>query len=89
MVAFLFVLGLIIVVVCILGIYFLSKNEVITMIVYKTGMCENDIDERLKNKEDLTIRCINIINRQINLDIKIFDEVKNIKSSKINNYENY
>ena len=87
MVTFLFILGLIIVIICLVLIFILSKNDKLTMIVYKTGMCEVDIDERLKNKEDLTIRSINIINRQIKLDIKIFEDVKNLKAIKLNNYE--
>ncbi len=87
MISFLFVLGVIIIIVCLVIIFILTKNENITMLVYKTGMCESDIDDRLKNKEDLILRCINIINRQIKLEIKVFDEVKNIKVSKLNNYD--
>lgn len=87
MATFLFIFGLIIILTCLISIFFLSKNEIITILVYKTGICESDMDDRLKNKEDLIIRCINIINRQLKLEIKIFDEVKNIKSSKLNNYE--
>lgn len=87
MIPFLFALGLVILILCLVGIYIINKSETVTMLIYKTGMCESDIDERLINKEDLILRCINIINRQIKLDIKIFDEVKNIKVSKLNNYE--
>lgn len=87
MVIFLFILGIIVLIACLIGIFILTKSEVITMLIYKTGMCESDIDERLKNKEDLILRCVNIINRQIKLDIKIFDEVKNIKANKLNNYD--
>lgn len=87
MIHFLFVLGVLVLIICIIGIFLLTKNEIITMLIYKTGMCENDIDERLKNKEDLILRSINIITRQIKLEIKIFDEVKNIKANKLNNYD--
>lgn len=87
MILFLSILGVVILILCLIGIYIINKNEEITMLKYKTGMCESDIDERLKNKEDLILRCINIINRQIKLEIKIFDEVKNIKSSKLSNYD--
>jgi len=55
--------------------------------MFKTGMCESDIAERLKNKEDFILRCINIINRQLKLDIKIFEDVKNLKATKPNNYD--
>lgn len=84
---FLFVLGVAVVIFCLLGIYFLNKNEILTKLMYKIGLCESDIDERLKNKEDLLTRIINIINRQIKLEIKIFDEVKNLKANKPNNYD--
>ena len=87
MITFLFMIGITVILSCIIGIYIITKNESITMILYKTNMCENDIDDRLKNKEDLCLRCINIINRQIKLDIKAFEDVKNIKSSKLNNYD--
>lgn len=87
MVTFLFVLGVIIILFCLVAIFFLSKGEMITILMYKTGICENDMSDRLKSKEDLIIRCINIIIRQLKLDIKIFDEVKNIKANKLNNYE--
>ncbi len=87
MVIFLYVVGAIIIILCLVLIFFVSKNEHLTMVIYKTNMCESDIDDKLKNREDLTIRCINIINRQINLDIKLFEEVKNIKINKVSNYD--
>lgn len=87
MIGFLSTLGFLVLLICLLGIFFISKNERLTTLIYKTGICEGDIDDRLKNKEDLIIRTINIINRQIKLEIKVFDEVKNIKASKINNYD--
>lgn len=87
MVTFLFILGVVVLLVCIIGIYILTKNEVVTMLIFKTGMCESDIAQRLKNEEDFVLRCINIINRQLKLDIKIFDEVKNLKVTKPNSYD--
>ena len=87
MITFLFVVGVVVLVFCLVGIYFLSKNEFITTIIFKIGMCESDINERLIVKEDYVLRCINIINRQLKLDIKIFEDVKNIKSNKLNNYD--
>lgn len=87
MITFLFILGIIILLICIIGIYILTKSEIVSMLVFKTGMCESDIDERLKNKEDLILRCINIINRQLKLEIKVFDDVKNLKSIKPTNYD--
>ena len=87
MIVILYVIGILILITCLILIFILSKNEVITMLVYKTNMCDTDIDERLKSKEDLINRCINIITRNKKIDIKIFEEVKNIKTSKLNNYE--
>lgn len=87
MIHFLFILGIIVILLCIIGIFIITKNDLLTMLIYKTNMCESDIDERLKSKEDLTLRSINIINRQIKLDIKTFEEVKNIKANKLNNYD--
>ncbi len=87
MVAFLFVTGVIVIVFCLVSIFFLSKSEIITILLYKTGICENDISDRLKSEEDLIIRCINIIIRQLKLDIKLFDEVRNMNSGKLNIYE--
>lgn len=87
MIHFLFIIGVIVLVGCLVGIYVLNKNDKVTMFIYKTGLCENDIDERLKSKEDLVLRCINIISRQLKLEIKKFEEVKNLKVSKLNNYD--
>ncbi len=83
----LFVIGVVVLVGCLLAIFFLIKSENVLSLVYKFGLCENDIDDKLKEKEDLILRAINIINRQIKLDIKIFDEVKNLKINKLNNYD--
>jgi len=87
MIGFLSVLGFVVLISCLLGILFVSKNENLTKLMYKSGICESDMDDRLKSKEDLILRTINIINRQIKLDIKVFDEVKNIKVNKLNKYD--
>ena len=41
----------------------------------------------LNNKEELILRVIGIIGRQLNTEFKVFESVKNIKASKINNYD--
>ncbi len=83
----LFIIGVIVLVGCLIAIFFITKSENILSLAYKTQLCENDIDDKLKEKEDLELRVINIINRQIKLDIKIFEEVKNLKVDKLNNYD--
>lgn len=87
MVTILFVLGIVILLVCIIGMFILSKNEMVTMLIYKTGMCESDIALRLKNEEDFILRSINIINRQLKIEIKIFEDIKNLKVTKPNYYD--
>lgn len=83
----LFIIGVIVLIGCLVAIFFISKSENVLSLAYKTQLCENDINDRLKEKEDLELRVINIINRQIKLDIKIFEDVKNLKVDKLNNYD--
>ena len=73
----------ILLVVSILLIIFLSKNNKLKNVLYKLSMCEDEFNTALKNKEDLVLRLISIINRQLNLDLKEFTAVKNIKVDKL------
>ena len=83
----LYVSGIIVLVVCITLIFFISKGEVVTTLVYKFNICEKEIVEFLNNKESLVLRVINIIERQLKTEFKIFEDVKNIKVSKPSVYE--
>lgn len=83
----LFIIGLIVLLGCLIGIFIITKGNIILSLAYKTQLCEKDIDDKLKEKEDLELRVINIINRQIKIDIKIFESIKNLKVDKLNNYD--
>ena len=51
----LFIIGVIVLVGCLIAIFFITKSENILSLAYKTQMCENDIDDKLKEKEDLEL----------------------------------
>lgn len=87
MVTFLFILGLIVLFVCLILIFYITKSEILLSLVYKMNMCKKEVEEFLKVKEDLVLRVINIISRELNIEYKIFDEVKNIKTSKLDQYD--
>ena len=82
-----YVIGSILLITCLIGILFLTKGDKLSMLVYKINMCENDIDKNLNQKEEATLRLISIIERQLNISLKDFDDVKNLKSTKPNNVE--
>ena len=83
----LYIVGIVVLVVCLVGIFYLTKSEHVVTLVYKMNMCDKEINEFLDIKESLILRIISIITRELKVDYKVFDKVKNIKSSKINNYE--
>lgn len=83
----LYMVGIVVLVVCLVGIFYLTKSEYVVTLVYKMNMCDKEINEFLDIKESLILRIISIITRELKVDYKVFDKVKNIKSSKINNYE--
>lgn len=83
----LFIVGVIVLLICLISIFFITKGNNILSLAYKTNLCEKDIDDRLKEKEDLELRVINIINRQVKIDIKVFESIKNLKVDKLNNYD--
>lgn len=83
----LYIVGIIILISSLLGIFYLSKSDNVVTLMYKINMCDKEINEFLDNKESLIVRVINIINRELKSEYKVFDKVKNIKSSKLNNYD--
>lgn len=66
----------------ILIIYYKNK---IKSLQYKMNVSELNINENLKNKLDLVIRSINIIERELKIESKKFEAVKKIKNEKTNN----
>lgn len=87
MVTIIYVTSTIVLLGSLIAIFFLIKNDKLKNIKYKIDMCEKDIDSFLKTKEEDIIRLISIINRELDLDIKEFESVKNLKISKLNNIE--
>ncbi len=83
----LYIIGILLLVICLVLIFFVSKSERIVNLTYKFNMCEKEINVFLNNKEELILRVIGIIGRQLNTEFKVFESVKNIKASKINNYD--
>ena len=59
------------------------KNK-IKSLQYKMTVSETSINENLKNKLDLIIRSINIIERELKIESKKFEAVKKIRNEKIN-----
>lgn len=69
------------------GIIYAARYNKIVIELLKTQEAEVNIDQELRNKYDDILRCINIIERKLKLDIKTFEEVKKIKSDKVSNFE--
>jgi len=60
------------------------KNKV-NSLRYKMHVSESGITENLKEKLDLIIRSINIIERELKIESKKFEAVKKIRNEKTNN----
>lgn len=80
-----YIVGILVLLICLMGIIFLTKNEKLNMINYKIEMCEKDIEKNLNQKEESINRLISIVERQLKISIKDFEDVKNLKSSKVDN----
>ncbi len=80
----LMIAAIIVFAVCMLLILFVSKNRKILSLINKMTEAESVIKENLKNKLELNIRAINIIERELKIESKMFGEVKKIKADKIN-----
>lgn len=76
-----------IIIICSLGILFVSKYNEISKINVKINDAEINIDETLRNKFDLITKIINIIEKNTDAESKIFEEIKKIKSNQYSNFE--
>ena len=56
--------GVLVIIFCFIGIFYLTKSEQVVMLVYKMNMCDKEINEFLDIKESLIIRILNIIRRE-------------------------
>ena len=77
-------------VVAIISILVINYRNKINSLRYKMGISEKTIKDNLKDKLDLTIRTINIIERELKLESKKFEAVKKIRNEKTNsiNFDN-
>jgi len=87
MLKFLLIFAIISLIACILILYIIYNYHSIENVLYKINVCENKINELLKNKTDLINRIVNIIERELKIEIKIFEEFKKINSNNLNNYD--
>ena len=53
MITVLNIVGIVILLGCLIGIYMLFKNDKINNLVYKINMCEKELDETLKAKKKI------------------------------------
>ena len=87
MITALYIVGILVIIICLVGIMYLFKNDTLVTLLYKINMCERDINIYLDNKESFILRCISIISRELEDKYKSFDKAENLKSNKVNNYE--
>lgn len=79
------VIAIAVFVLSVISIFILINKKKILTLKYKMEISEQTINENLKAKLDLIIRAINIIEREAKIESKKFEEVKKIKSDKMNN----
>ena len=84
------IVAAVIFVVAIISILIINYRNKINSLKYNMNVSNNTIKDNLKNKLDLTIRTINIIERELKLESKKFEAVKKIRNEKINsiNFDN-
>lgn len=82
---FILVSSIVVLVTAVVLIFLLSKKKRITILLKKISLAESEISENLKTKLDIIIRLINIIERELKIESKAFDEIKKINGAKVNN----
>ena len=86
----LILLGMIIVICLIFGIYTILYNKMQDFII-RINEVESIIDDNLRNKYDTINKCISIIkgNKELDeeVDHKIFDEIVRLKTKKVSNFD--
>ncbi len=81
------VLLIAIIILCSIGIVFINCYNKINKALLKINDAEISIDEDLRNMYDLVIKAINIIEKSIKTENKIFKELRNVKSDEYSNFE--
>ncbi len=84
------VVAAVIFIAAIISILILNYKNKINSLKYKMSISDKTIKDNLKEKLDLTIRTINIIERELKLESKKFEAVKKIRNEKTNsiNFDN-
>ena len=72
----LLVLAIVTLVLCIIAMFIVINYNSIVEVLYKVNVSEKKITETLKTKQDLLSRAINIIEKQLKIDTKVFDDYK-------------
>lgn len=80
----LMIIAIIVFVAAIVFIFFVSKKNKLKSLSDKIAVSEKSISESLKNKLDIITRIINIIERELKIESKTFEEVKKVKIERIN-----
>ena len=86
----LMIIAIVVFVVAIIAILVINYKNKVKALKYKMNVSEKTIKDNLKDKLDLTIRTINIIERELKLESKKFEAVKKIRNEKISsiNFDN-
>lgn len=71
----------------ILGIVYLSLYNQMKNYLMRINEAELIIDESLRKRYDLIIHADSIIDKSININLDIFEEIKKIKNQKISSFE--
>lgn len=82
---FILITSIVVLITTIVLLFLLSKKKKITNLINKISLAETELGENLKTKLDIIIRLINIIERELKIESKAFDEVKKINGNKVNN----
>ncbi len=72
---------------CIICMSFVINHQKILELLYKVNESDKRLVENLNNKYHLIIRAIKIIERELKIDSKIFEQLKGINKSAINNFD--
>lgn len=81
------IVAIILIVLGVIGIIYAFRYNKIIIDRIKTNEAEVNIDEHLRNKYDDILRCISIIERKINKEVKTFENLKKVKSDQVSNFE--
>ncbi len=82
------ILVILIILISLITILFRCHNDKLESIVKNLDNTEKECFDKLKNKYDLIIRLINIIENKYKVESKIFEDVRKMKIDSIKSYKN-